>query len=643
MIWESTALMATVDIAILLVAILALRNLYRHRQRFADSGAMRGLALMAVGLSAMGFFHLADLFTMFVLPQLSSAADAMAAMENLHLNYSWPFILVSVLCLFGGFSITSRRLLLLVGDLTRSRSTLADELTRSEQTQASLRASEERFRLMAGHIEEVFWLNDAARRIQYVSPAYETIWGRSADSLRSSEDWLQTIHADDRARVEEILECATDEGGYNVEYRIARPDGGIRWVRDRGFAIPNGSSTSYRMAGIASDVTVMRQRDAKLQQTQKLESLGVLAGGIAHDFNNLLTGILGRTNLLQKRLTPDSQLRDAVEGIESAVMRATELTSQMLAYAGKSQFVVEQTDISCLVSEMMPLLEVAISRSAPLKLELDPQVPAVDGDPAQLRQVVMNLVTNASEAINDADGTITLHTGVVDADRRYLETVHADGGLREGRYVCVEVSDTGAGMTGETKAKVLEPFFTTKFIGRGLGLAAVFGIVRLHRGGITIDSELGCGSTFTILLPVSVTPSRPDEVTVDGIEEWRGSGTALVVDDETDIRQTATDMLESLGFQVRTANDGRRAVEVLREHPETIDFVLLDVTMPGLDGAATLRELRRIRADVPTILMSGYAERDATTRFDGERLAGFVQKPFRLATLAQSVKQALEG
>ena len=198
-------------------------------------------------------------------------------------------------------------------------------------------------------------------------------------------------------------------------------------------------------------------------------------------------------------------------------------------------------------------------------------------------------------------------------------------------------------MTGETKAKVLEPFFTTKFIGRGLGLAAVFGIVRLHRGGITIDSELGCGSTFTILLPVSVTPSRPDEVTVDGIEEWRGSGTALVVDDETDIRQTATDMLESLGFQVRTANDGRRAVEVLREHPETIDFVLLDVTMPGLDGAATLRELRRIRADVPTILMSGYAERDATTRFDGERLAGFVQKPFRLATLAQSVKQALEG
>jgi PAS domain S-box-containing protein len=643
MIWESTALMAIVDLAILLVAILALRNLYRHRRRFAHSGALRGLALMAIGLSAIGLFHLADLFTMFVLPQTSSPAAAMAAMENLHLNYSWPIILASVLCLSGGISVTSARLLSLVGDLTQSRSALADELARSEQTQASLRTSEERFRLMAGHIEEVFWLNDSARRIQYVSPAYETIWGRSVDSLRSSEDWLQTIHTDDRARVEEILKCAVDEGGYDVEYRIVRPDGGIRWVRDRGFAIPDESSATYRMVGITSDVTVMRQREAKLQQTQKLESLGVLAGGIAHDFNNLLTGILGRTSLLQKRLASDAQLRDAVDRIESAVLRATELTSQMLAYAGKSQAVVEQTDLSRLVGEMVPLLEVAISQSAPLKLELDPQVAVVDGDPAQLRQVVMNLITNASEAITDADGVITLHTGVVEADSRYLETVHTDAGLREGRYACVEVSDTGAGMTGETKAKVLEPFFTTKFTGRGLGLAAVFGIVRSHGGGIKIDSEPSRGSTFTILLPVAVTPARPDNVTVEGIEEWRGSGTGLVVDDEADIRQTATDMLESLGFQVRTASDGRRAVKVLREHPETIDFVLLDVTMPGLDGAATLRELRRIRADVPTILMSGYTQPGTTTRFDGEPLVGFVQKPFRLATLAQSVKRALDG
>jgi PAS domain S-box-containing protein len=643
MIWESPPLMTIVDLAILAAAALALRILYRHRQRFVDGAAMRGAVLMAVGLSVIGVFHLADLFTMFALPSLTSPSAAMAAMESLHLNYSWPTMLVSVLCLLGGFNLTSQQLLALLGDLSRSRSALEKELVRSERTHAALEESEERFQLMAGHINDVFWLTDSGRQIRYLSPAFKRVWGRPVDSQRSSDDWLETIHTDDRNRVGELLKGAIAAGGFDAEYRIVRPDETVRWIRDRGFVISEITTSRYRMAGIAQDVTELKEREEKLQQTQKLESLGVLAGGIAHDFNNLLTGILGQASLVSAKLGRESPARDAVKTIETAALRAADLTNQMLAYSGKATFVIESLDLSALVEEMAQLLTVAISKSASVKLDLDPELPLVEGDPVQLRQVIMNLVTNASEAIGDLDGVISVSTGFVDADRRYLDALAGNPRLQEGRYVFVEVSDTGVGMTEETQARILDPFFTTKFTGRGLGLAAVFGIVRSHQGAIRIDSEPGRGSTFTIVFPVSSDPSRLIESTDDVINAWRGTGTVLVVDDEADVRQVAEEMLETLGFAVEIAEDGRRAVERLRQNPGRIDLVLLDLTMPGPDGAATLRELRRVRADLPAILMSGYVENDAVTGFEDMGIAGFVQKPFRLATLARCVKRVTGG
>ena len=413
------------------------------------------------------------------------------------------------------------------------------------------------------------------------------------------------------------------------------------------------------MQAVVRDITERkRAEDEKLAlqrqllHAQKLESLGVLAGGIAHDFNNILVAIVGNADLALDELSAMSPARGKLREIEKASKRAAELAKQMLAYSGKGRFVVEPIDAGELIEEIAHLLEVSISKKAVLKYNFAENLPSFDGDVTQIRQVVMNLITNASEALGDEGGVIALSTGARYCDRAYLDDVDAvlraslDEPLPEGVYTCFEVADTGCGMDAETIEKVFDPFFTTKFTGRGLGMSAVLGIVRGHKGALKIDSEVGKGTTFKVLFPANEPRENGFAVRRKAAAEgkdWRGSGTILIADDEQMVCAVGKEMLERMGFSVLTATDGREALKVFGEHAGEIVCVLLDLTMPHMDGEEAFREMRRLHPGVVVILCSGYNEQDATQRFAGKGLAGFIQKPYRSDGLRAKLREVLES
>ncbi len=384
-----------------------------------------------------------------------------------------------------------------------------------------------------------------------------------------------------------------------------------------------------------------RQRlESQLMQAQKLESLGVLAGGIAHDFNNILTSILGYCDLALLECTADSDAARMVKEAANGARQAAELTRQMLAYSGRGQFLTGPVVLSELVESIARLLDVSISKKCVLRLDLMANQPACVADSSQLRQVVMNLIINASEAIGDRSGIISVTTGAVWCERDYLAESFVDEGLQEGLYVTLEVSDTGAGMSPETRARIFDPFFTTKFTGRGLGLAAVLGIVRGHGGAIRVYSEPGRGSTFKLLFPAAERPTAAREVQAVVPRPAQGA-LALVVEDEESVRAVASAMLRQMGFDVLSAPDGRAALALFQEHAHRDPLVLMDLTMPHLDGRATIRELHRLWPRTRVILMSGYSESAALDGLVGKGVQGFVQKPFQFDELASVVSRVL--
>lgn len=372
----------------------------------------------------------------------------------------------------------------------------------------------------------------------------------------------------------------------------------------------------------------------KLLKVQKLESLGLLAGGIAHDFNNILTAIMGSASSALLTLGRESAARSELENVVDAAHRAALLTKQMLAYAGKGHFEVKAVDLSSLVQEMVPLLESTLSRKVQLRLDLQAELPTVEADIAQLQQILMNLVVNGGEAHQDRPGTIFVSTGVQDVDAERARTLLGTEELRAGRYVVLEVRDTGNGMDEETLHRVFDPFFSTKFTGRGLGLAAVLGIARAHAGALQVSSTPGQGSTFKVYLPASDAPVQPSK---PRSSDFRGAGLVLVVDDDTGVRTTVRYMLEYFGFSVIEAVDGREGVDTFRERADEIRLVFLDMTMPRLNGEEAFREIRQIRPGVRVILTSGYNEIEATRRFTSKGLAGFLQKPFGAGDLADKL------
>ncbi len=527
------------------------------------------------------------------------------------------------------------------------------DVTKHIRVTEELRQSEERYRLITENIEDLITVTNTKGNFVYVSPSVHNLLGFSPEEYMQFST-VDNVHPEDQPALLQIRqaygEAIRNEEDFSTtaEFRVRHKGGHWVWLQARSSMFKGfGDQAGYFTLIVSRDITQQRQADEerrKLEQSllhaQKLESLGVLAGGIAHDFNNILAGIIGNADLALMDISQSSPAYDCLNDISKAAAHAANLTRQMLAYSGKGRFVVKQIDLQKVIEEMVSMISVSISKSAVLRYDFAPDLPRVEADATQLRQVIMNLVTNASEAIGDKSGVISIHTGAMYCDEDYLQETFLNEFLPEGSYVFVEIADTGCGMDSETQAKIFDPFFTTKFTGRGLGLAAVLGIIRGHKGAIKVYSEPRRGTTFKFFLPaVDAGVSEEEEVTEEA--RFEAGGTILLADDEETVRAVGKRMLKRLGFDVILAGNGREAVSLYQRHRNSITCVLLDLTMPHLDGESAFREMRLLDPKVRVVLSSGYNEQEIINRFAGKGLAGFIQKPYKLSTLREVLASVL--
>jgi PAS domain S-box-containing protein len=507
------------------------------------------------------------------------------------------------------------------------------DITEHKRSEDALRDSEARFRQLAETIHEVFWLfDDREQRLVYVSPGYESIWGRSIAAIAANpDDWALAIHPADRERVR----TRSRMPGYDEEYRITRPDGAQRWIRDRAFPVRDEQGNVIRTAGLAEDITERRVLEEQLRQAQKMESLGMLAGGVAHDFNNLLAVISTSVGMLAESVPSHGEERELVEEIDAAVTRATGLTRQLLAFSRKQVAEPKVIDINGAVNETRKMLRRMVGEDVLLTTSLDPDLRSVRIDPGYLVQVLMNLAVNARDAM-PRGGTLELSTRNTVLDDAF---VRAHLGAQPGPAVMLSVTDTGCGMSAEILARIFEPFFTTKEQGRGtgMGLAVVHGIVDQAAGVIDVESTVGVGTTFRVYLPaLEVQAERRREVSA---AMSRGFETILFVDDDEYVRRAAGRALRARGYTVIEAADGAAALGQLHER---IDLLLTDVVMPKMDGRELADAARAQNPGIRVLYTSGYTD-DAIVRhgvLHGQ--VELIEKPFRMPALAARVRQVLD-
>ncbi|PWU00849.1 MAG: hypothetical protein C5B51_24220 [Terriglobia bacterium] len=508
------------------------------------------------------------------------------------------------------------------------------ELARANQSLAELAAIVE-------HSADGIIGMDLENRITSWNPAAEKMFGyRAADMIGKNIGELAWTDGTGKASAvwRRLPESTGDEP---AEIECTRRDGGTILLLLTVSPVRNQAGALTGASVIARDITERKRSEQQLQQMQKLESLGLVAGGVAHDFNNLLVGILGNASLVLDSMPTANPNRVLLHHVIDASERASALTRQLLAYAGKGRFVIERINLSQLVSEISTLLETSIFRNVQLRLELKSDIPQIEADAGQIQQLIMNLVINAAEAIGEQDnGTVLVTTEQQTVDEAYIAQNFAGDTLRPGSYVALEVHDTGCGMDDATLSKIFDPFFTTKFTGRGLGLAAALGIVRGHRGAMRVYSIPGKGTTFKVLLPAAEgTAAAP--VTETPQSDLAGTGTILIIDDEPAVRQMATSALEAYGYSVLTASDGQAGIEVFRNNADRVAAILLDMTMPVMSGQETFRKIKSIRPQARIIVSSGYNEVEAVRRFTAKGMADFIQKPYTARKLARTVKLAL--
>jgi PAS domain S-box-containing protein len=533
------------------------------------------------------------------------------------------------------------------------------------------------------------------------SPGAEIIFGYSRDEIVGKR--VMRLYPDANVEGFDAAKFGTVwNREFSGETLMMRKDGRVFPAITSILPVKDEKGKIFGAVGVVIDITTRKKLEEeqqslaqKLQHAQKLESLASLAGGIAHDFNNLLVGVLGNADLAVTEINPTSPAIGYLDEIRAASLSAKALTTQMLAYSGKGRFLVEPTNLNEVVESMSHLIEVSCSKKVYLNYNLVPDLPLVSVDINQIRQLVMNLSTNASEAIGDKNGMVTIATGTIDADKTYLATTEVHDAPHQGIYAYIEVADTGCGMDAKTKSKLFDPFFSTKFAGRGLGLAASLGIVRGHEGTIKVYSEQGKGSTFMVLFPaadstaknsaprnkrkkevaaavgefshrqktklderaldVKEPAAKPEAASKAAVKEAPtptqtaaisdtapSSRTILIVDDDEAIRRVAGLMLSKKGFTVLSAADGQEGLDTFREQRGRIDLVLLDLTMPILNGEELFRKLRRIDPEIRVLLASGYNEEEATKRFAGRGLSGFVRKPFEGRKLLAAIAEQFD-
>lgn len=505
------------------------------------------------------------------------------------------------------------------------------------QAEAALQESEERFRNMADTAPVMIWVMGPDKLVTFFNKTYLDFTGRTPEQ-ELGRGWVGLVHPEDLEHCSEILHSSFDaRRNFQIECRARRADGEYRWVLCSGVPRfgPDGVFVGY--IGSDIDITDLRRAQKEALARQKLESLGVLAGGIAHDFNNLLGGILINSELVLAGLPLGSSAYAGLETIKSIAVRATDIVRQMMAYAGQENAPFETVNVSRLVSDMLQLLKVSISKTAILKVNLSENVPAVRGTAAQIRQVVMNLITNASEALGEKEGAISVCVTQVQVDQ------DSDASnLSHGDYVRLEVSDTGCGMTEEIQGRIFDPFFTTKFTGRGLGLAAVQGIIRNHGGVINVTSAPGQGSRFDVLLPCAgqAESGTPANITVPAPAGEVGNlaGTVLFIEDEAALCRAVSMLLRRKGLKVIEAADGKTGIDLFRASALQIDVVLLDLTLPVMSGGEVLHELRRIQPDMKVIIMSAYSRDRVLATIGGQQPWFYIRKPYQSSELIALVR-----
>lgn len=547
--------------------------------------------------------------------------------------------------IFGsGLTITVLLALFINALLQRTNSIEKEVQERTRQ----LRASETRLQAIIDHSPAFITLKDLEGRYLICNQPFANICQRPHDDVLGQRDEDLFPAAEAAVYREHDTQVLTTGRPMAFEESAASPTG-LRTRIVQKFPLRDEQGRIYALCGIATDITERKKAEREklafernLLETQKLESLGVLAGGIAHDFNNILTAVLGNASLARMGLAPADPSQDNLARIEKAANRAAALCNQMLTYAGKSQTSTGPVDLTTLVRDTTAMLKVSIHKNCELILNLANSAPQVLGDAAQLSQIVMNLVINASDAIGErSDGKINVTTFTQQADAALLQTALKRPNLPAGSYTGLEVRDNGCGMNPETLARIFDPFFTTKFTGRGLGLSAVLGIVQGHRGALFVESQPGVGTVFRLLLPTAshATGNKSAEKSADARQELRG--TVLVVDDEEDVLQVSGAVLQRHGATVLLAADGHKALEIFQQQRDQIDLILVDLTMPGITGEELLRRLQQLGARQKIVVMSGYSEEETMQRCTALGAAGFLRKPFELQTIVAKLKPLL--
>jgi len=520
----------------------------------------------------------------------------------------------------------------------------AIDITTRKRTETELRQSEQRYRAVLEKSQDgIFLICSQSRRILEANSALARMLGYSMDELQSMTLYDLSSHAP--KNIDEVIAAIMEEGGRFLGARSLQHKNGSPIEVEVAVSVLDFDGRKV-LSALARDT---RERDraererrrfeATIQESQRLESLGVLAGGIAHDLNNMLAGVLGNASLALDQLADGTAPRRFVERIEDSARRAADLSRHLLAYAGEATLSIQPLDLSDLARGMVRLLEVSVSKKSAICLTVQDDLPAIEGDASEIGQVLMNLIINASEALADSPGAIGVSTGLARLDRVRLDQCFLGADLSPDEYVFLEVSDSGCGMQADQISRIFDPYFTTKSSldsGRGLGLAAVLGIVRAHRGAVEVESTPDYGTVFRVFLPASAEPAVGISAAIEIPADMGRGNTVLLTDDEAAVREVARTMLERMGYDVLIAANGRDAVELFRDRCDDICLVLLDMSMPVLDGEEAYAEIMQIRDDVPVLFSSGYNEPEQISK-----RVGFLRKPYRMGNLVSAIQRLL--